>query len=168
MPNTVTLACSAVVITASDRCFAGSQEDRSGPAVAALLRAAQATVLDIVICPDDLDALEAELRSASARAQLVVTTGGTGLSARDITPEATLRVCDRLVPGLAELMRRQGALETPFAALARGICGIAGETLLINLPGSPAGAASSLRTVLPLLPHALALLAGQTAHTPGS
>ena len=160
----VILASSAIVITASDRCFAGAQTDRSGPAVAALLRQAQADVLDERVCPDDLEVIVDELRHAISRAKLVVTTGGTGLSARDVTPEATLRVCDRLVPGLPELIRQQGTRETPFAALGRGICGVAGGALVINLPGSPAGAVSSLQTVLPLLPHALALLAGQTAH----
>lgn len=97
---------------------------------------------------------------------LVLTTGGTGLSARDNTPEATLALCTRLVPGLAELIRQEGARETPFAALGRGVCGIAGTSLIVNLPGSPSGAVASLRAVLPLLPHALDLLAGQTEHEP--
>jgi molybdenum cofactor synthesis domain-containing protein len=154
----------ALVITASDRCFAGTQTDLSGPAVAALLTAEGATVIDILVLPDDLDLLTDTLRTAAPHVSLIVTTGGTGLSARDTTPEATLAVCDRLVPGLAELIRQDGALHTPFAALGRGVCGICGSTLILNLPGSPAGAASSLRAVLPLLPHALDLLAGVTTH----
>ena len=154
----------AIVITASDRCFAGTQVDLSGPAVAALLTEAGAVVLDILVLPDDLVLLTDTLRTAAPHVALLITTGGTGLSARDVTPEATLAVCDRLVPGLAELIRQDGARQTPYAALGRGVCGVAGSTLVLNLPGSPAGAVSSMRAVLPLLPHALGLLAGVSSH----
>lgn len=153
-----------VVLTVSDRCFAGTQTDLSGPAVERLLVEAGAGVVSLRVVPDERDALVAALREAAQTAALVVTTGGTGLAARDVTPEATFAVCDRLVPGLAELIRQDGARQTPFAALGRGVCGVAGTCLIVNLPGSPAGAESSLRAVLPLLPHALDLLAGETRH----
>jgi len=154
----------AVILTISDRCFAGTQTDLSGPAIERLLRAASASILNLRIVPDERDQIAAALREASQAAALIITTGGTGLAARDITPEATRDVCDRLVPGLAELIRQDGARHTPFAALGRGICGIMASTLIVNLPGNPAGAESSLRAILPLLPHALDLLAGATAH----
>jgi molybdenum cofactor synthesis domain-containing protein len=154
----------AVVITVSDRCFAGKQMDISGPAVAKLLTDSGARVVATVIVPDELAEITAALRRAAASAELVVTTGGTGLAARDVTPEATLAVCERLVPGLAELIRLEGAKHTPFAALGRGVCGVAASALVANLPGSPAGAESSLQTLLPLLPHALDLLVGETEH----
>jgi molybdenum cofactor synthesis domain-containing protein len=152
------------VVTISDRCAAGTQVDLSGPAVETELLAAGIGTVERVLVSDDADALVATLRSLAERVDLVVTTGGTGFAARDRTPEATLAVCDRMAPGLAERMRRLGEQETELAALGRGVCGIAGACLVINLPGSPRGAVSSLRALLPLLPHALALLAGETAH----
>jgi molybdenum cofactor synthesis domain-containing protein len=154
----------AIVITVSDRCHAGTQVDLSGPAVASLLTSAGALVLDHLTLPDDLPLLTDTLRHAAARAALVVTTGGTGLAPRDVTPEATLAVCERLVPGLPELIRQHSATCTPFAALSRGLCGTLGAALILNLPGSPAGATDALQTVLSQLPHALDLLAGNTNH----
>jgi len=114
--------------------------------------------------PDEVEAIQAAICRAAEATELIVTTGGTGLAERDVTPEATKGVCDRLVEGLSERMRSEGARQTPLAALSRGVCGTRGRSLILNLPGSPKGATSSLGSVLALLPHALDLLAGETAH----
>jgi molybdenum cofactor synthesis domain-containing protein len=154
----------AVVITVSDGCFHGKREDLSGPAVASMLEQAGVPAIVIEIVPDEVEDIAVALRRAAAAAELVITTGGTGLALRDVTPEATKIVCERLVEGLAERMRTEGARQTPLAALSRAVCGTLGRTLIVNLPGSPAGATSSLTAILPLLPHAVDLLAGDTAH----
>jgi molybdenum cofactor synthesis domain-containing protein len=158
----------AVVITASDSCFKGLREDISGPAVADVLEQAGLPAVATEVVPDEVEQIAAALRRAAAGAELVLTTGGTGLAERDVTPEATRLVCERLVEGLAERMRAEGARQTPLAALSRAVCGIAGRTLIVNLPGSPAGATASLSAILALLPHALNLLAGETAHEDGN
>lgn len=156
----------AAVVTVSDSCARGERTDASGPAVAKALRAAGFQVAAEQVVPDERAQIEAALRELCSKAQLVVTTGGTGLAPRDVTPEATRAVCDRLVPGIAERMRFEGTKKTRFAALSRGICGTLGKSLMLNLPGSPAAAAESLAAVIDLIPHALELLAGKTEHPP--
>ena len=168
MPDTHTPAppsqFTAVVITVSDSVHRGQREDRSGPAVGAALAAKGFVITGTEVVPDDRTSIENCLIEWADKAHLVVTTGGTGLAARDVTPEATHSVCDRFVPGIPEQIRFEGFRRTPYAALSRGLCGIRNGTLILNLPGSPKAAAESLATVVDMLPHALDLLQGRTAH----
>jgi molybdenum cofactor synthesis domain-containing protein len=155
---------SAAVLTISDSSHRGQRPDASGPAVIDLLRKAGFEVAASEIVPDEQAEIERAIIRACDSARLVVTTGGTGIAARDVTPEATRAVCGRLLPGIAERMRSEGARITPNAVLSRAVCGVRGASLVLNLPGSPSGATDSLRAVIGVLPHALALLAGNTAH----
>jgi len=150
------------VITVSDRCSAGQAEDRSGPALAHMLEEAGFPVVGRSLVPDEVAEIRAALREAGA--DLVVSTGGTGLAARDVTPQATSMEIDYEVPGLAEEIRRVGVASTPMAVLSRGLAAVRGRSLVLNLPGSERGATESLAAVLPVLGHALQQLAGRTEH----
>jgi molybdopterin adenylyltransferase len=154
----------AAVITVSDSCARGEREDKSGPAVAQFLERLKFSVKVHEVVPDDFIQIQSLLIRLAREVQFIATTGGTGIAVRDVTPEATSAVCDRLVNGIAERMRSEGIKKTPFAALSRAVCGIRGRALILNLPGSPAGAVESLESVADLLPHALELLSGKTDH----
>lgn len=158
----------AAVITVSDSCFRGARKDESGPALVHALVEAGFTIALERVTPDETDQIREALREGLAAARLVVTTGGTGISERDVTPEATRPLCDRILDGVAELMRAEGLKETKFAALSRSFCGTAGRSVLLNLPGSPRGAVTSLQAVLPLIPHALKVLEGDNRHDESS
>jgi molybdenum cofactor synthesis domain-containing protein len=156
----------AAVLTVSDRCAAGHMQDTAGPAVSAVLeRELRAHVAWTVIVPDDIETISATLKDMAARGlDLVATVGGTGCGPRDVTPEATRAVITREVPGLAEAMRASSACQTPHALLQRGVCGISGATLILNLPGSRQGAVDNLAVILRAIPHAVTLLRGETSH----
>ena len=161
----MTVPLRAAVLTVSDSVFQGKRRDGSGPAVVELLQQNGWTVAHTRVVADDMGVLAATLRELSAQGvEAVFTTGGTGVSPRDVTPEATRKVITREIPGLAEQMRREGVKGLPTAALSRGVAGISGHTLIINLPGSPQGAVESLKAILPVLPHAVELLAGGDPH----
>ena len=155
----------AHVITISDGASHGQRDDKSGPALVGVLYANQYEVTGPEIVPDERDRIAAAItRAADGGSNLVITTGGTGLGPRDVTPQATASVIEYDVPGLTDVMRRAGLESTPMAALTRGLAGVRGHTLVINVPGSPKGAVESLTAVMPVLEHALALLRGDTKH----
>jgi len=157
------VARTALVVTASDGVTAGAREDVSGARVGARLEALGFAVERVVV-PDDVAELAAVLQRGAVSHAVIVTTGGTGLTPRDVTPQATRSVLDYEIPGMAEAMRAAGRAITPLADLSRGIVGVIGRTLVVNLPGSPKGAIESLEAVVPVLDHALETLAGPHDH----
>jgi molybdopterin adenylyltransferase len=151
------------VITISDSVSAGKSEDRSGPAVAARCKELGWEVVSSKVLPDERSAIQtlvADISDASD-AEVIFTTGGTGVGPRDVTPEATIAVAERLIPGFGERMRTEGAKKTPRAILSRGVAGIRGTTIIINLPGSPRGAIESLDAIAEFLPHSISILHGE-------
>ncbi len=154
----------AAVITVSDSCSQGKRVDQSGPAVSNFLKERGFALVAAEVVPDEQVAIQKAIVDLAGKAALVVTTGGTGIAPRDVTPEATRAVCGRLIEGIPERMRYEGSKKTHLAALSRGLCGVYGRTLVLNLPGSPKGAVESLEAVIDLLPHALHLIAGSTGH----
>ncbi|MGB6064869.1 MAG: MogA/MoaB family molybdenum cofactor biosynthesis protein [Desulfomonilaceae bacterium] len=152
----------AAILTVSDRSAQGLRSDSSGPQLVGVLQSAGIDVPWSAVVPDDKDAISSKLISWADEngADLILTTGGTGLSPRDVTPEATVAVVERLVPGMAEAMRLASLRKTPHAMISRAVAGVRGRTLIINLPGSPKGALENLEAVLPALEHAIAKIQG--------
>jgi len=156
----------AAILTVSDRCALGEAEDRSGPALHQALAARGVEVIAASLVPDDEPAIRSELTRMSDQlgADVVFTTGGTGLGPRDVTPEATEAVLERRAPGIAEAMRAGSLGKTPTAMLSRGAAGLRGRTLIVNLPGNPRGAVECLEILWPVLDHAVDMIAGR-GHT---
>lgn len=155
----------AAILTMSDKGAEGLREDASGPALEKWLAGQGITTLQYGMIPDDAAIIAATLTewSDSGRFDLILTTGGTGVSPRDVTPDATLRVLDRVIPGFGEVMRIKSLAKTPHAMISRAVAGIRGRTLIINLPGSPKGAIENLEAVWPAIPHAVAKIQGDPA-----
>ncbi|HEY2934645.1 MAG TPA: MogA/MoaB family molybdenum cofactor biosynthesis protein [Acidobacteriota bacterium] len=150
------------LITVSDSCFHGTRQDTSGDSLASILKAAGFEIVSRTLLPDDQEGLAKRFEQICDQgdADLLITTGGTGLGPRDVTPEATTAIADKIVPGLAELMRSEGLKKTPRAALSRSLAAVRSHTLILNLPGSQKGAEESLNAVLPLLKHAVEIIHG--------
>ena len=155
----------AAVVTVSDSRSRGQGEDLSGPAVAEALSRSGFQVVSRLTVSDDSLRIENALTDLAGKVRFVVTTGGTGIADRDVTPEATRAVCDRMIEGVSEQMRQAGIHKTRYAVLSRGVCGVRGRALILNLPGNPQGAVDSLESVVDLVPHILDLLQGKTKHS---
>jgi molybdenum cofactor synthesis domain-containing protein len=158
----------AAVLTISDSAYSGKRIDSSGPAVATKLASQGIEVVLSEILPDEREVVAERVRELAQRhtCEAIFTTGGTGLSERDVTPEAMLSVVERVIPGFGELMRAEGLKTTRRAALSRSMAGTLGNVLIVNLPGSPSGAVESLDAIVELVPHAVGLLQGHTEHAP--
>ncbi len=168
---TPTLPVPAALLVVSDRAAAGTRPDATAALLAPVLAAAGFRLVDVVVVPDEIPAIEAALRARLDVVRLLLTTGGTGVAPRDVTPEATRRVIEKEVPGLVEEIRRRSALTNLKALGSRAVAGTAGRTLLLNLPGRPAGAVEAFGFVAPVLGHLIALLGGpvdDTAHAPAA
>jgi len=152
----------ACVLTMSDKGAAGKREDTSGPLIRNLLAKIDVQVKYSAVIPDDIDIIKSKLVECADKADLVLTTGGTGLSPRDVTPEATLAVIDREVPGIAEAMRAESLKKTPRGMLSRAVAGVRGKSLIINLPGSPRAVEENLSAILDVIPHAVEKIKGST------
>ena len=150
------------VLTLSDKGSKGEREDTSGPLIGEILKGMEARVKFYEVLPDEKEMIKEKLREYSLKADLVLTTGGTGLSPRDVTPDATLEVIDREIPGIAEIMRAEGMKKTSRSMLSRAVAGIRGEALIINLPGSPKAVKENLGAMLDVIPHAIEKIKGDT------
>ncbi len=148
------------VLTLSDKGSAGSRKDKSGPLIEKLIKKIKGRVVSYDILPDEKKLIKKKLISLCNKADLILTTGGTGLSPRDVTPEATLEVIKRQIPGIAEAMRYKGLKKTPNAMISRAVAGVRGKTLIINLPGSPIAVKENLEVILPALSHAVEKIKG--------
>jgi molybdenum cofactor synthesis domain-containing protein len=159
----------AAILTISDRGFRGEREDRSGPTIQGILKNAGFSISQFEVLPDEQHFIEQRLKHLVDETcpDLVVTTGGTGVSPQDVTPDATLAVIDRQVPGMAEAMRAASLTKTPHAMLSRAVVGIRGQTLIINLPGSVKAAQENLDALIPALEHALAKIKGDNSECGG-
>lgn len=151
------------ILTLSDKGSRGEREDRSGPAIREILKGIDSEILYYDILPDDKELIKEKLIEYSEKVDLILTTGGTGLSPRDVTPEATREVIEREIPGLSEIMRIEGMKKTPRAMLSRAVAGVRGRTLIVNLPGSPVAVKENLEVIIDTIPHAIEKIKGDTS-----